>query len=96
MGRSSRRKPSKLHKKLRKIRTTLHLSQNGMIQRLEVPERLTQFYISGFESGDREPSLTVLLHYARVAGVCVDVLIDDKIDLPTELPAKPKHKGVKK
>jgi hypothetical protein len=26
------------------------------------------------------------------AGVCVDVLIDDELDLPDKLPAKPKHK----
>ena len=29
--------------------------------------------------------------YARAAGVCVDVLIDDRLDLPAKLPAKPKH-----
>ena len=29
--------------------------------------------------------------YARAAGVYVDVLIDDDLDLPAKLPAKPKH-----
>jgi len=48
--------------------------------------------ISEFELGKGEPSLIILLEYARVAGVCVDVLIDDKLDLPGRLPAKPKHK----
>jgi hypothetical protein len=40
----------------------------------------------------REPSLVILLQYARVAGVCVDVLIDDALNLPVKLPSKPKHK----
>jgi hypothetical protein len=41
--------------------------------------------------GIREPSLMTLLQYARVAGVCVDVLIDDEMNLPARLPSKPKH-----
>lgn len=41
--------------------------------------------------GQREPSLIVLLEYARVAGVCVDVLINDRLDLPAKLRAKAKH-----
>jgi hypothetical protein len=34
----------------------------------------------------------VLLLYAEAAGVCTDVLIDDRKQLPKELPAIPKHK----
>jgi hypothetical protein len=30
-----------------------------------------------------------LLRYARIAGVYVDVLIDDELDLPEHLPYKP-------
>jgi hypothetical protein len=37
-----------------------------------------------------EPTLMVLLRYARVAGVIVDVLIDDELDLPENLPARRK------
>jgi hypothetical protein len=33
----------------------------------------------------REPSLLVLLRYARVAGVSVDKLLDDELDLPEKL-----------
>jgi transcriptional regulator with XRE-family HTH domain len=43
-------------------------------------------HISEFEQGKREPSLPVLLRYARVAGLQVDALIDDEIDLPDQLP----------
>jgi hypothetical protein len=41
-----------------------------------------------FELGEREPSLIVLLRYARAAGVSTDVLIDDELDLPKRLPVK--------
>jgi transcriptional regulator with XRE-family HTH domain len=38
--------------------------------------------ISRFETGQREPSLLVLLEYARMIGISTDVLIDDKLNLP--------------
>jgi transcriptional regulator with XRE-family HTH domain len=38
--------------------------------------------ISRYERDEREPSLFALLAYARLAGVAVDVLIDDKLKLP--------------
>jgi hypothetical protein len=52
---------------------------------------LTQNRISEYERGTGEPPLPVLLKYARLAGVCVDALIDDDQNLPKKLPAKPKH-----
>jgi transcriptional regulator with XRE-family HTH domain len=33
-----------------------------------------------------------LLAYADAAGVCTDVLIDDRLKLPSRLPATPRHK----
>jgi len=94
MGRGSRNKPKRLPEKLLQIRTALALSQNGMVRRLGLIEELSQEYISGFERGVREPSFTVVLQYARVAGVWADVLIDDGLDLPTKLPSLPKHEGI--
>ena len=44
--------------------------------------------VSEFELGRREPSLLTLLAYARVAGVHLEVLVDDDIPLPNELPGK--------
>jgi transcriptional regulator with XRE-family HTH domain len=89
MGGKARPKPERLAEKLLQIRTALGLSQNEMIKRLGVD--LTQNRISDYELGTGEPPLPVLLLYARAAGVCVDVLIDDEMDLPETLPAKPKH-----
>lgn len=91
MGRYRREKPARLAAKLLQIRNTLSLSQNEMIRRLDLADVITQSRISGYELGTREPSLPTLLRYARMAGVCVDVLIDDEMDLPVRLPGRPKH-----
>jgi transcriptional regulator with XRE-family HTH domain len=95
MGRGVRRQPERLAEKLFQIRTILGLSQNEMIARLGLRDELTQEYISGFERGVREPSLPVLLEYARVAGVWMDVLVDDGVDLPETLPSPAKHEGIR-
>jgi len=42
---------------------------------------LRQSHISAFELGAREPSSIVLLQYARVAGVTMEELVDDELDL---------------
>ncbi|HEX8922551.1 MAG TPA: hypothetical protein VF766_13845, partial [Pyrinomonadaceae bacterium] len=58
---------------------------------LGLEESMKHTRISEYELGLREPSLMTLLQYARAAGVCVDVLIDDELDLPARLPSQPKH-----
>jgi len=83
MGQAARERPVRLGAKLLQIRTVLGLSQNEMIKRLGVV--MPQFMISNFEHGTREPSLLVLLRYARVAGVTVEMLIDDELNLPKDL-----------
>jgi transcriptional regulator with XRE-family HTH domain len=90
MARGARLKPDRLAEKLVQLRATLGLSQNELIRELGV--ELTQNRISEYETGKGEPPLPVLLRYARAAGVCVEVLIDDDLDLPPKLPAKPRHK----
>jgi len=90
MGEKARPRPARLPEKLLQIREGLGLSQNEMIKRLGV--ELTQNRISDYELGKGEPPLPLLLRYARVAGVCLERLVDDDLDLPAKLPAKPKHK----
>jgi transcriptional regulator with XRE-family HTH domain len=92
MGRKARPKPKRLAEKLLRIREALGASQSEMFRRLDVEEFSELKRISDYETGKNEPPLAVLLQYARVAGVCVETLIDDKLDLPAKLPAKPKHK----
>lgn len=94
MGKTPRPKPARLPEKLLQIRTSLGLSQNGMIRRLGLTEELLQGSISGYELGSREPPLPVLLSYAQAAGICVDVLINDEVDLPVRLPGQPEHRCI--
>lgn len=96
MGRVARPKPARLAEKLLQIRVALGLSQNGMLARLGLDEKLFRSAISGYELGTREPPLPVLLKYAEEAVVWVDVLINDELDLPEVMPAKPKHEGTKR
>jgi transcriptional regulator with XRE-family HTH domain len=90
MGRSRRPQPERLASKLLRIREALDVSQAEMVNRLAQP-KVHPAHISGYERGEREPPLPVLLRYARLAGVCLDRLVDDELDLPAKLPAKPKH-----
>ena len=88
MGQARRPQPVRLSEKLLQIRKSLGLSQSQMLRRLgDTKTRIHAPHISGYESGKREPPLTVLLQYARAAGVPVEVLIDDEQDLPKHLPA---------
>ena len=91
MGRGTREKPERLGEKLIQIRSGLGLSQNEILSRMGLAEKLNRDDISKYERGVREPSVIVMLHYARVAGVCLDVLVDDDLDLPSKLPGKAKH-----
>jgi transcriptional regulator with XRE-family HTH domain len=52
-----------------------------MVQQLK-NEDLAYHSVSEFESGRRDPSLMILLQYARAANVPVEYLIDDNLDLP--------------
>lgn len=96
MGRASRPRPQRLAGKLLQIRTALGLSQNGLIKRLGFGEELTQDYISAYERGIREPPLLVLLQYARMSNVLVEVLIDDELDLPDQIPPKSRSEGIRR
>lgn len=93
MGRGSREHPKRLGEKLREIRERLNLSQEQMAERLRVIKSSVQpGHISELERGLREPTLPLLLRYAQIAGVYVDVLIDDDLDIPKKLPAKKQAK----
>jgi transcriptional regulator with XRE-family HTH domain len=96
MGRAARLRPERLAEKLLRIRLALGLSQNQMIKHLDLEDTLYQSNLSGYEVGEREPPLPILLRYARAAGVWMDVLVDDELDLPDELPAQTKHEGVRR
>jgi len=77
--------PQNLAKKLLQIREFLNLSQTEMLKRLGFDDRLYRSNISQYERGEREPPLLVILSYAKVAGIMVEVLIDDEVELPVHI-----------
>lgn len=96
MGKSPSYRPTRLGEKIVEIRRQLELSQNGLLRHLGLSDELFQGDISAFELGNRTPDLRTLLLLAQAAGVYVDVLIDDEIDLPEKIPSNPKSEGVKR
>lgn len=91
MGVRARQRPGRLAEKLLQIRVSLGLSQSELLRRLGLEDAISYKKISDYERGEREPSLIILLQYARAANVSTDVLIDDELDLPAKLPAKSKR-----
>jgi len=95
MGKFPRRRQKRLGEKLLQIREGLKFSQNEMLWQLGLSEKYERTIISNYEQDHREPPLFVLLGYARLAGICLDAIVDDDVDVPKRLPATPKHRGVK-
>lgn len=96
MGRAARPRPLRLGEKLLRIRLSLGLSQDRMVERLSASDTLTSASISAYELGQREPPLVVLLEYARLANVYLDALADDDLELPERLPAGAKNEGIRR
>ena len=96
MGGAKRPQPKRLPVKLRQIREALGYTQEEMVKRLGLGGNVPRSYLSRFETGEREPSLDVLLKYSEIARVWINALVDDEIDLPTKLPSGRMHEGVKR
>lgn len=96
MGKRIRKRPIRISEKLLEIRQKLGLSQNEMVRQMGLTDEIERDYISKFERGTLEPTLWVLLQYARAANVYVDVLIDNELNLPERLPASTKSEGIKR
>ena len=91
-----RPKPNRLAEKLREVRIQLGLSQTEMLKKLELEDTLHYGRISEYEAGKREPTLMTMLQYARAAGVHIEDLVDDELDLPTKLPGKVRYQGLRR
>jgi hypothetical protein len=57
-----------------------------MVRRLGFEDSFHVGRISEYELNVREPSLLILLAYARIAGVHLEDIVDDAVDLPARLP----------
>jgi transcriptional regulator with XRE-family HTH domain len=95
MGKA-RQRAERLAEKLLQIRLALGLSQPALHRRLGVEDMILYNRISDYERGEREPPLPILLRYARVAGVPMEVLVDDELDLPDKLPGTTDHAAIKR
>lgn len=95
MGRKARMKPERLSEKLLQIRLALGMSQSELLRQLGLEEAMDYRRISEFERGTTEPHLAVVLQYARAAGVHMEDIVDDELDLPASLPGNVKYKGIK-
>lgn len=84
MAKVPRPKPKRLPEKLKAIRVSLKFSQNEMLRALGLADNYNRTAISGYELGDKEPPLPIVLKYARLAGISTDFLIDDELDLPSD------------
>jgi transcriptional regulator with XRE-family HTH domain len=93
---AARPRPRRLAEKLGQIRNTLGLSQSELLRQLRVQDEIPYTRISDYELDKNEPTLMVLLEYARVAGVHVEEIIDDRLDLPATMPGPVKYKSVKR
>jgi len=93
---TARQRSERLAEKLLQIRLALGLSQPAMHRRLGVEDMILYNRISNYERGDREPPLPILLRYARVAGVHMEALVDDELDLPDKLPGTTEHEAIKR
>lgn len=97
MGQSPRPRPKRLGSKLRQVRALLSFTQEQMAYAMKHVESPPQSgHISEFERGRREPSLLFLLAIAQLAGISMETLVDDNLDLPEKLPANSKSEVIKR
>lgn len=75
----ARPRPKHLAAKLLAIRQHLQLSESQLAKRLEL--KLSPCRISKYEHAAKEPNLMVLLRYSEIAGVHMETLVNDQIDL---------------
>jgi transcriptional regulator with XRE-family HTH domain len=96
MGKKPRPRQERLGDKLLQIRNALGLSQTEIWRRLEIEDLIPYKQISKYETGMGEPPLIILLQYAYVAGVHLEDIVDDELDLPDKLPGRVKREGVRR
>jgi len=77
----ARPRPEHLAKKLLQIRLHFGLSQPKLVKRLGVEDQIHYNNISKYELDKNEPPLSILLAYARLAGIPVERIIDDELEL---------------
>jgi transcriptional regulator with XRE-family HTH domain len=72
-------RPQRIAPKLKTIRQRLGLSQTGMLRKLKL--NCAYGRISEYERGKRQPTVLVLLAYARAGKVSLEEIVDDEMEL---------------
>jgi transcriptional regulator with XRE-family HTH domain len=96
MARRPRKKSERLGEKLLQIRIALGLSQREMLRLLGYDDAIFYNRVSDYELNKRIPPLPLILEYARAAGVHMEDIVDDELDLPDRLPGKVRYEGIKR
>ena len=91
-----RKKCERLGEKLFQIRSALGLSQREMLRRLGYEEAIFYNRVSDYELNKRVPPLPLLLEYAKVAGVHMEDIVDDELELPDRVPGKVQYQGIRR
>lgn len=88
--------PSRLGEKLRRIRDDYDLTQGKMLLIVNPTEfcETNRARISQYENGTRVPSLIELYNYAGFAGVTMETLINDELDLPATTRQNSDDQGI--
>lgn len=91
-ARSARPKPDRLAEKLKQVRQSFGYTLEEMSEALQGVKKSppSKSHVLRFETGEREPSLLVLLEYSRVARCPLELIVDDELDL--KLASKVKKK----
>ena len=81
--RSARPKPDRLPEKLKQIRQLFGYTLEEMAEALKGVKKSppSKSHVLRFETGEREPSLLVLLEYSRVSRISLETIVDDNLDL---------------
>lgn len=74
----------RLGAKLLSIRQRQGLTQGALLPLVNPTEKngANRARVSQYEKGLREPSVIEMLNYAELAGVALEILLDDRLDLP--------------
>lgn len=86
-----RKGPERLAEKLKQIRENIGVSQSEMVNRLGAEDLINRTHIANYERGEREPILLVLLKYARLANIQMEVLVDDELELASAASSERKN-----
>ena len=89
---SKRPRQERVGEKLLRIREALGLSQAQIVDRLGLKD-MKPARISQYERNHREPSLPTLIAYAELAGIHLEDIANDDLDLPEKLPGNFHYRG---